>query len=274
MVSDMANTSRLFYMALWRNWLTLKRYKANFISELFGSALFGLGMLLFALAFDAALLERTLGTANWVSFMIFGVAYQSWQNVALWGAADMFRSELGSGQIDYTFTCPFSRYGYMICNIAAMAVRSSIFFVPMFVVGLWFTRETVTLPGLLLGLLATALSVGALAQMGACFAALVLRYQQVTAIFGLFTFAFQMMTGMFVPLQVLPASLRIIGIVALPQSFGIDLLRHYVMGTRTVLALPYEWATLLGQVALYGLLARLTVRRLERAARDQGLHYL
>ena len=79
---------------------------------------------------------------------------------------------------------------------------------------------------------------------------------------------------MFIPLQVLPPSLRTIGIVALPQSFGTDLLRHYVMGTRTVIALPYEWAVLLGQVALYGLLAQLAVRRLERTARDQGLHYL
>jgi ABC-2 type transport system permease protein len=270
----MASTARLFYMAVWRDWLTLQRYKLNFVFELFSSALFGLGMLLFALAFDTALLERTVGTTNYVSFMIFGIAYQSWQSVALWGAAEMFRNELGSGQIDYTFSCPFSRYGYMICNVAALAARSTIFFVPVFAVGLWFTRATFTPLGLLLGLSATALSVGALAQMGTCFAALVLRHQQVTAVFGLFNFGFQMLTGMFLPLQVLPPSLRTIGIVALPQSFGMDLLRHYVMGTRTVLELPYEWAVLLGQVVLYGLLAQLAVRRLERSARDQGLHYL
>jgi ABC-2 type transport system permease protein len=270
----MASTARLFYMAVWRDWLSLKRYKLNFVFELFSSALFGLGMLLFALAFDTALLERTVGTTNYVSFMIFGIAYQSWQSVALWGAAEMFRNELGSGQIDYTFSCPFSRYGYMICNVAALAARSTIFFVPVFAVGLWFTRATFTPLGLLLGLSATALSVGALAQMGTCFAALVLRHQQVTAVFGLFNFGFQMLTGMFLPLQVLPPSLRTIGIVALPQSFGMDLLRHYVMGTRTVLELPYEWAVLLGQVVLYGLLAQLAVRRLERSARDQGLHYL
>ena len=76
----------------------------------------------------------------------------------------------------------------------------------MFAVGLWFTRSTLTLDGPALGLSATALSVGALSQMGACFAALVLRHQQVTAIFGLFNFAFQMLTGMFIPLQLLPAS--------------------------------------------------------------------
>jgi len=101
-----------------------------------------------------------------------------------------------------------------------------------------------------------------------------LRHQQGTAIFGGFNFGFQMLTGMFIPLQILPPALRTIGIVALPHSFGMDLLRHYVMGTRTVIALPYEWAVLLDQVALCGLLAQLTVRRLERTARDQGLHYL
>ncbi|MBN1641947.1 MAG: ABC transporter permease [Anaerolineae bacterium] len=270
----MASTARLFYMALWRDWLVLVRYKLNFAFELFSSVLFGLGMLLFALAFDTALLQRTVGTTNYVSFMVFGIAYQSWQGVALWGAAEMVRGELESGQIDYTFSCPFSRYGYIICNIAALAARSALLFVPVFAVGLWTTRTTLTPLGLVLGLMATALSVAALAQMGGCFASLVLRHQQVTAVFGLCNFGFQMLTGMFLPLQVLPAWMRAIGVVALPQSFGLDLLRHYVMGTRTVLSLPCEWAVLIGQVAIYGLLAQLAVWRLERAARDQGLHYL
>ena len=53
-----------------------------------------------------------------------------------------------------------------------------------------------------------------------------------------------------------------------------DLLRHYVMGTRTVLAVPYEWATLAAQVVVYAIVARFVVRWLERIARDQGLHYL
>lgn len=270
----MSSGIRLFYMAVWRTWLTLARYKVNFVSELVTSALTGVGMLLFALAFDAEMLQRTIGTTNAASFMIMGIAYQSWQGVALWSAADMFHSELGSGQIDYTFTCPFSRYVYIVTNIAAMALRSTLFFVPLFCVGLWFTRSTVTLGGLALGLIATVLSVGALAQMGACFASLVLRFQQVSAVFGLFNFAFQFLTGMFIPLQLLPAILRWVGIIVLPMSFGMDLLRHYVMGTRTVLTVPAEWLILVGQFLGYALLANLAVRALERSAREQGLHYL
>jgi len=265
---------RLFYMAVWRNWLTLKRYKLDFAFGLLSSALFGVGMLLFALAFDASLLERTLGTTNWMSFMTFGIAYQVWQGVVLWGSAEMFRSELRSGQIDYTFTCPFSRYTYILSNVAAKTVLDTFGFIPMFAVGLWFTRSTLTLDGLVLGFAATALSVGALSQMGACFAALVLRHQQVSAIFNLFNFSFQMLTGMFIPLQLLPAALRVIGIFAFPQSLGMDLLRHYLMGTHTLLEVPVEWLILLAQLVILGLLAWLAVRRLERSAREEGLHYL
>jgi ABC-2 type transport system permease protein len=270
----MFGNTRIFYMAVWKNWLILTRYKLDFAFGLLSSALFGLGMLLFALAFDAALLERTLGTTNWMSFMIFGVAYQIWQGVALWGSADMFHSELSSGQIDYTFTCPFSRYGYIICNIAAKAVLDTFGFIPMFAVGVLFTLSTLTPDGLALGLVATLLSVASLSQMGACFAALVLRHQQVSSIFSLFNFAFQMLTGMFIPLQILPAALRVLGIVAFPQSLGMDLLRHYLMGTRTLLVLPAEWLVMLAQFAVLGLLAQLAVRRLERSAREEGLHYL
>jgi len=93
-------------------------------------------------------------------------------------------------------------------------------------------------------------------------------------VFNLLNFAFQMMTGMFVPLQVLPATVRVVGIVLLPQSFGIDLLRHYVMDTRTVMAVPCEWAVLAAQFVAFGISARLSVQRLERSAREEGLHYL
>jgi ABC-2 type transport system permease protein len=261
-------------MAVWRRWLTLKRYKLEFITGIFSSVLFGVAMLTLALAFDPDLLEELLGTRNWAAFMILGLVYQVWQGVALWRTAGMFRDELNSGQIDYTFTCPFSRYLYLLSNIAALAVIEAIGFFPMFAVALALTRATVKIDQLLLGFAATALSVAALAQMGTFFAGLVLRYREVNAVFSLLNFAFQMMTGMFVPLQVLPAAVRVVGIALLPQSFGIDLLRHYVMDTRTVIGVPYEWAILTAQFVVFGIFATLSVKHLERSAREEGLHYL
>lgn len=143
----------------------------------------------------------------------------------------------------------------------------------MFSVGLWLTQSTVTPSGIILGLLATAFSVASLAQLGAIFGALTLRYRQVTSIFGFFNFAFQMLTGMFVPIQLLPIPLQVIG-QSLPMTFGMDLLRHYVMGTKSIMLVEYEWMLLLIQLIILASIARLAVLYLERQAKEQGLHYI
>ena len=269
----MVSPMKLFYMAVWRDLLTLKRYKANFLLSIVTSVVAGFGMLIFAIGIDTSVLGDAVGSTNYVAFVIIGISYQSWQGIALWRAAGIFQGELGSGQIDYTFSCPFSRYWYIVSNIAAAAVQETIFFTPMLCVGLWLTMETLTVTGLLSGLLATMVSVVAMAQLGAIFAALVLRYRQVTAIFGFFNAAFIFLTGMFVPLQLLPAPLQVAG-YGLPMTFGMDLLRHYVMGTRSIMAVEYEWASLLLQLVVLALIAKLTVLRLERVAKEEGLHYI
>jgi len=264
---------KLFYMAVWREVLTLTRYKANFTFQILTGALFGFGMLLFAVAFDTSLLGRTVGSTNYVAFFTLGVSFQAWQSIALWRAAGMFQGELSTGQIDYTFSCPFSRYWYIVGNIGASAILETLFFIPMLCFGLWFTKETLTPFGLALGLAATMLTVAAMAQLGAIFASLVLRYRQVTAVFSFFNFAFQMLTGMFVPLQLLPVPLQVVG-YALPQTFGMDLLRHYVMKTTPIIAVEYEWVSLLALVVALSLLARLATAYLGRTAKEQGLHYI
>jgi ABC-2 type transport system permease protein len=251
----------------------MTRYKANFVFDMLSGALFGFGMLILAVAFDANMLSNMVGTTNYVAFIILGISFQSWQNTALWGSAGMFQGELSSGQIDYTFSCPFSRYWYIASNIAASALQSTIFFTPMFCVALYFTSSTLTPLGLLLGLAATAFSVAAMAQLGAIFASLVLKFRQTTAIFSFFNFAFQMLTGMFVPFQLLPTVLQIAG-YSLPLTFGMDLLRYYVMSTRPIMPVEYEWAGLFLQLIVLSVIAKLTVLYLEKSAKEQGLHYL
>ncbi|MCS7119600.1 MAG: ABC transporter permease [Nitrososphaerota archaeon] len=264
---------KIFYMAVWRNLLTLTRYKVNFLFSIITSALWAAGMLLFSLAFDSIMLGRNVGTTNYVAFIVFGISFQSWQGTALWGAANMLQNELGTGQIEYTFTCPFSRYRYIVSNVAALAVQDSIFFLPMFCFGLWLANTTLTIHGLLLGLASTILSVAALVQWGVIFAALTLRYRQVTAVFSFFNFTIQMFSGMFIPLQILPAPLQIIGF-SVPVTFGMDLLRHYVMETFTIFNPMHEWVALLVQLALLSMTAKFVVSYLEGKAKEKGLHYI
>ena len=53
-----------------------------------------------------------------------------------------------------------------------------------------------------------------------------------------------------------------------------DLLRHYVMGTSTIVPVAQEWGMLVLQLVVFGALAKASVALLERSARDQGLHYI
>ncbi|MGQ9514934.1 MAG: ABC transporter permease [Thermoproteota archaeon] len=268
-----ANPFKLFYMAVWRNFLILTRYKANFFFEILESLLVGGCMLLLSFAFDTTMLGQTVGSTNYVAFMIFGISFQSWQGIALWSASNIFQGELSTGQIDYTFSSSVSRYWYIVSNIAAQAVQSTIFFIPMFLIGLWLIGDTLTISGIFLGLAATLLSVAALAQLGTIFASLVLKFRQVTAIFGFFNIAFQFLTGMFIPFQLLPMPLKIVG-QALPMTFGMDLLRHYVMKTNPIMVIENEWVLLLIQLIALSLIAKLTTIYLERSAKEQGLHYI
>jgi len=269
----MPNLLRLFYMSVWRELLTSTRYKVNFIFDILSSALWGFGMLIFVVAFDKNLFGSTVGSTNSIAFLIFGVSYQAWTGIALWGAPGMLQGELSSGQIDYTFTCPFSRYFYILSNIAASLFRNTLFFLPMFLVGLYFTMETLTPLGLLLGLVASVISVASLAQLGVMFASLVLKYKEISAVFSFINFAFQMLTGMFIPVQLLPIPLRLLG-YCLPITFRIDLLRHYVMNTNTIMPIINEWEVLLAQLIILAIIAKITVLYLERIAKEEGLHYI
>jgi ABC-type uncharacterized transport system permease subunit len=217
---------------------------------------------------------NTVGATNPIAFIILGICFMNFQDLALWGATELFRSELNSGQVDYTFTCPIPRYNYIFSNMAGLAVRQLIYFLPIFAVGIWFSRETLSLSGFRLGFAAVLLSVAALSQMGACFGAMVLRFQQITSVFTFFNLAFQVFTGMFIPLHVFPAWVKWIGLLAFPQSAGMDLLRYYVAGTNPVVSVYTEWAILAGQFVVLGGLALLVVKRLERSARERGLHYI
>ena len=270
----MSDFARLLYMALWRSLTSSLRYRLNFVFTLISAVAVSLAMVALGLAFDQSLFQAAVGTRNVVAFLVLGISYQSWQNTATYSAAAMFQEELITGQIEYTFVSPVSRYSYIMSNICASAAYQSVFFVPLFVVGAGLAASTLSVPGVALGLCATLLSVLALAQIGSVFAALALRYKQIGSFFTLFTLVFQFLTGMFVPLRLFPGTVQLLSASVVPVTCGMDLLRHYVINTRTLFPEVYEWLILVAQCVLYGVVARVLVRRLEESSKEAGLHYL
>jgi hypothetical protein len=53
-----------------------------------------------------------------------------------------------------------------------------------------------------------------------------------------------------------------------------DLLRHYVMNTRPLVAIEYEWIVLFAQLIALSFAAKFAVSWLERSSKEGGLHYI
>ncbi len=272
-MSDGLLVIRLLASAVWRDLKTLTRYKVNFAFEILSGVLWGLALLLLVPLYASSGIGAVTGTTNYISFLLLGVSFQAYQGVALWGAAGRLREELNLGTVEYILSNPVPRQWYLISTTLAMAVTDTLGFLPMFLVAVFFVGPSLTAPGLALALGSALLAAAALAQLGVLFATLVLKFKNVTAIFGFFNLGFQMMTGMFVPLQVLPQPLAAASVL-FPMTFGIDLMRHYLLGSILVFPEELEWLGLAIQLVALGLLAKVALTYVERSAKQEGLHYV
>lgn len=271
-MSSFLKTVRLGYMVSWRRVKEMIRYKANFVFGLLSSVAWSAAMLLVAPLYSAANVGSIVGTQNFISFLLLGIAFQSYQSVALWSASGHLQWELSVGITDYVFASPVSRYWYMVSISVANALAESIFFVPMFIVAILFTNFTFSAVELMLSLVAVALSVFVLIQIGVLFSALVLQFKQVSSIFGFLNLAFQMLTGMLVPLQMLPEPLKIAS-TFFPQTFGIDLSRHHLLHSSLVFPYMFEWLMLLLELLILAAVSLIALKYIERVAKKQGLHF-
>ena len=186
------------------------------------------------------------------------------------------------GKLEYTFTCPISRYWFIVGNALGVAATNALLFTPMFILAITFVGLTFTTIGFVLGLLAIALSVIVLVQMGAIFSSLVLRYRKVTSIFGVLSTTFQFLGGTYVPVQTFPLFLKIVALL-LPNVFGIDLLRIHIMGTTPILyefipniplSIIIQWGVLIAELFIFWALAKIAVNRGEKAGMKDGFYYL
>ena len=264
---------RLGYMVWWRQIKQMLRYKANFVFGLIDTVAWSVAMLLLVPLYTASGVGSAIGTQNFISFLLLGFAFQMYQSVALWSASNTLQNELNLGIVDYVFSSPVSRYWYMVSTSIANALNETLFFIPMFMVALIFTNFTFSILDLLFSLSAVALTVGVLIQLGVFFSTITLQFKQVSSIFGFLNLAFTMLTGMLIPIQVLPEALRLASLI-FPQTLGIDLARHFILHTSPTFPILFQWVMLLLELLILGLVSTIALRYVERTAKREGLHYV
>jgi ABC-2 type transport system permease protein len=111
--------------------------------------------------------------------------------------------------------------------------------------------------------------------MGVMIGLLGLLWKQAMAMAGVIEICLEMLSGAYFPIATFPLVLQYAAYI-LPFTWGFDLIRYYSFGGDWVTLLPVwlEWL-ILGVFALaYTAVSRELLRRVERHAKQRGLHLL
>jgi len=110
----------------------------------------------------------------------------------------------------------------------------------------------------------------ALCQIGVMISSTLLVLKNVSAIMSIFNFLQQIVTGMFVPVQFFPEPMKALAFV-IPFTHGMDLARHFILGTTTIWPVEMELGALVALLVVLSGLAKLSTLYLEHRAKVEGL---
>jgi ABC-type uncharacterized transport system permease subunit len=260
----------LTFMSSWRRIKEITRYKVNFVLDTAMGFVWGLGLLIFAAVTDPTKLQSVIGSTNYPMFLLIGVAFQTYQGASTYGAWEI-HDELTKGQIEYTFASPVSRYFYMLSYSLSQALIGTIFsLLPMFAIAMLFSGILPSPVAAVMTCISVTLTFLALCQIGVLITSALLILKNVSAVMQIFNFLSQIATGMFVPVQFMPDSIKVIAFL-MPITHGIDLARHFILGTNTIWPIEVELGALVALLLILGIMAKFSISYLERKAKREGL---
>jgi ABC-2 type transport system permease protein len=266
---------RAFGAAALKEWRLLRRYPSLFLGFLFWPIALPIAYVYQARGYagdsQAALdaFAQRAGTAEVAGFLFLGWAAYMWISMILWGPGTALRTEQVRGSLEALFMTPVSRLVILFGPVVSQAVWALWMFA---VVGATMTvvfGVDLALASALRALAVIAVAVPALYGLGALFAAVVLRFGEVSALVQTVRGIFTVFCGMSFPIVVLPEWGRAVA-MALPPTYLIADLRQVLLAGSGLAQLLPDLAIMLSLGLLLCGLAVVAFRRTERYARRGG----
>jgi ABC-2 type transport system permease protein len=273
--ADLRADLRAFGAAGMKEWRLLRRYPTLFAGFVFWPIALPLAYVYQAHGYaggEAAALDafaQRTGTGEVAGFLFLGWAAYMWISMILWGPGTSLRQEQVRGSLEALFMTPASRLVILFGPVVSQVVWAFWMFA---VVG----GALVTLFGMAItpqqamrAAVVILVAVPALYGLGALFAAVVLRFGEVSALVQTVRGVFTVFCGMTFPIVILPEWARAVAL-ALPPTYLIGDLRKVLLTGRDLASLVPELAILLALgIGLCGF-AVVAFRRTERYARRGG----
>jgi ABC-2 type transport system permease protein len=274
-LADVAADLRAFGAAGRKDWRILRRYPGSLLAFVFWPIALPLAFVFQAEAFSggradtaAAFAERT-GTNEVAGFLFLGWATYMWLSIILWGPGTSLRTEQVRGTLEAVFMTPASRLVILFGPALSQVVWAIWIFVVVGV-AMWigFGVSIGPLEALrALGVIIVA--VPALYSIGALFAAIVLRFGDVSALVQAVRGVFTALCGMSFPIIVLPDWAQTVAL-SLPPTYLIADMRAVLRTGSELGRLFGDFVILLGMGAALAVLAVVAFRRTEQFARRGG----
>ncbi len=209
---------RAFWAAARKEWRLLRRYPTMFLGFLFWPVALPLAYVFQARAYAGdstaaldAFAART-GTAEIAGFLFLGWAAYMWISMILWGPGTALRTEQVRGSLEALFMTPVSRLVILFGPVVSQIIWALWMFA---VVGAAMTilfGVPIGLAEALRALAVILVAVPALYGLGALFAAVVLRFGEVSALVQGVRGIFTVFCGMSFPIIVLPEWARAVAL--------------------------------------------------------------
>ena len=264
-----------FGAAARKEWRLMRRYPTLLLTWLFWPVVLPLSYVLQGQAYSGgtaaasqAFAART-GTFDVAGFLFLGWGAYMWISHVLWGPGTALRTEQIRGSLEAVFVTPASRL-VIVFGPAVIEVLWALWMFGVVGIALWLIFGVpFTLLSILRALVIILLAVPALYGLGALFAAVVLRFGEVSALVQAVRGVFTVFCGMTFPIIILPEWARTIAL-SLPPTYLIGDLREVLLKGASLAALVPDLAVLLSGGLLLCALAIVAFRRTERYARQGG----
>jgi ABC-2 type transport system permease protein len=266
---------RAFGAAGMKEWRLLRRYPTLFAGFLFWPIALPLAYVYQAQGYaggeQAALdaFAQRAGTSDIAGFLFLGWAAYMWISMILWGPGTSLRNEQVRGSLEALFMTPVSRLVILFGPVVSQVVWAFWMFAVVGGALVILFGMAITPLQAMRAAAVILVAVPALYGLGALFAAVVLRFGEVSALVQTVRGVFTVFCGMTFPIVILPEWARAVAL-ALPPTYLIGDLRKVLLTGSELASIVPELAILLALgIGLCGC-AVVAFRRTERFARRGG----
>ena len=263
---------RALFALIRKDWKQYWRYPLNAVSTIFQPLIWIVPIYFMGRAFSvdgkAIGFSQYSGTTDFMSFILLGTVLESFINAVFWGMGYALKNDMDSGVMESNWLTPIPRLlilvGHSVTNLVITAITS---------MGMLF------LGGLIFGFHASGDVFKALLPIipmmlglygfGFAFAAVVMVIREANTLVDTSSFLVQIFSGSNFPVNALPRFLLPVAL-ALPLTYGLDAVRAYLIGTKTIFPLNVELVLLVVFMFVMLWIGTTAFKSLERRVRVLG----